>query len=587
MIVYRDQRFRAESRALIDELRSGLQRLDFQSREAYDSVVDSFILAGTLESAIADSIFSEADGVHPLATALRDVSLGLGHLLWHSWREGRPEAERWRVLSAHRVDAIEQYRLPATVEVTVPEGFAYYSVYPEAYLEAARRCLSRLGFREAVCIGLRSIGAALSAAAAAALEELGCRVRSYTVRPRGHPFARRPILTPGLERLLLEHRHAYYLLVDEGPGISGSSLAGMAQLLASLGVPEDRILLLPSWETDGGQLRSSEARERWPRHRRFTISFDELWIQSGRLARTLPEGSWQELSAGAWRREFYETLDDYPAVQPQHERRKYLLRPTLEPSISPKLLSFSGLGRRSVRSLERAQRLAEAGFTGRPEGVVHGFLVREFVPGTPVRPGESDSALLETVARYLAHLSHHYRAEPSVSTAALREMMEVNVAEALGEEWLEPLRARLPAGTEAWCERAVAVDGRMQAHEWIRCKEGYLKADAFDHHDDHFFPGHQDIAWDLAGAACELGLTPEARHWLVERYRSLSGDYSIAARLPLFSVCYLAFRLGYGRLAAEVLGQAPDGVRFVREADRYGRLLRQELTGSPRVYSHV
>jgi hypothetical protein len=360
----------------------------------------------------------------------------------------------------------------------------------------------------------------------------------------------------------------------------------MAQLLARLGVPDDRIVLLPSWETDGGQLRSSEARERWPRHRRFTVSFDELWIQSGRLARTLPEGSWQELSAGAWRGEFYVSPDDYPAVQPQHERRKYLLRPKLEPSINARLLSFSGLGSRAPSSLERARRLAEAGFTGRPEGTVHGFLVREFVPGTPVRPGESDRALLETIARYLAHLSHDYRAEPSISSARLREMMEVNIAEGLGKQWLEPLRARLPADTDLWCERPVAVDGRMRAHEWIRCQDGYLKTDAFDHHDDHFFPGCQDIAWDLAGAVWELQLTPGARQWLVEHYRRLSGDTAIAARLPLFSLCYLAFRLGYARLAVEVLGPAPDAVRFSRAADRYARLLRHELT-APRVYSSV
>jgi hypothetical protein len=578
MIVYRDQRLRAEARPLLEQLRSSLERLDFTAPHSHDAAVDAFIAAGTLESAVADAIFTQADGIHPLTTALRAVSVGLGHVLWHSWYGAPDEAERWRWRVAAALNAVAHHQLPSAVSLTVPEGFAYYAVYPEAYLEAARRCHARLGDTTAVCIGLRSIGAALSSAVAAALEELGRQVRSFTLRPRGHPFSRQPIVESALQSLIVQDPKARFLLIDEGPGISGSSLAGTAELLERLGVTNDRILLLPSWATDGSQLRSEAARERWRRHQQFSVSFDELWMQTGRLGHAFPGWCWDDLSAGGWRDKLYLDEQDYPAVQPQHERRKYLLHaPARQPS-SSKLLSFSGLGGRSDAILRRAERLAEEGFTPGPEGTVHGFLIRPFVTGTPVRSDTVDSELIETLARYLAHLSTRHLTAPTVSGLSLKEMVETNVAEGLGDRWQAPLHSLLPCDLDNWCERPVGLDGRMLGHEWIRTRDGYLKTDAFDHHDDHFFPGCQDVAWDITSAAFELELDPAGRRFLIDQYRGLSGDRSIRSRLPLYAVCYLAYRVGYTSLATSVLGDSPDGRRFAIAAERYSGLLRRELT---------
>jgi hypothetical protein len=155
------------------------------------------------------------------------------------------------------------------------------------------------------------------------------------------------------------------------------------------------------------------------------------------------------------------------------------------------------------------------------------------------------------------------------------------VAEELGHGWDQRIGSRLPGPLESWSEHPVALDGRMQAHEWIHTGMGYIKTDAFDHHDDHFFPGCQDIAWDVAGAAIELGLDGGAKCFLLERYRSLSGDRTVTARLPHYTLAYLAFRLGYCRLAASVLGEVPDGLRFTNAANGYADLLRRELSRSP------
>ena len=47
---------------------------------------------------------------------------------------------------------------------------------------------------------------------------------------------------------------------------------------------------------------------------------------------------------------------------------------------------------------------------------------------------------------------------------------------------------------------ACAMDNRMFPHEWLATRRSYIKTDGTDHHDDHFYPGPQDIAWDLAAS---------------------------------------------------------------------------------------
>ncbi len=573
MIVYRDQRCSAEPRRLLALLRSTVERSS-GTGPSHDLAVEVLLETGSLECAVTDSVFPGADGIDPIAQRLRQASLAAGHVLWHTWHAKPHESRTWWGRLSGILNEIECGPLPATAETRVPEGFEYYAVYPETYLESAIRCHAALGLETVVCLGLRSIGTSLSAVVAAALEELGASVESFTLRPRGHPFSRSPSFQPELVSQLLTRREARFLLIDEGPGISGSSLAGTAALLRSWGVADDRILFLPSWRTDGSQLQSAIARERWPRHRQFVTSFEEVWLETGRLQGAFP-GELRDLSAGAWRRDIYEHTQQYPAVQPQHERKKFLLRDRSTEGL--KLLSFAGLGSRSSQKVRRAERLADAGFTPRPITAARGFVLRPFVAGRPVGRGMGNGQLVEVTAAYLAHLAREHRAEPTVCDSSLREMVAVNVAEGLRDSQLDHLVSHLPSGV--WAERSVALDGRMLAHEWIRTSTGYLKVDAMDHHDDHFFPGCQDIAWDLAAATIELGLGREGGEYLVDRYRLLSGDGTIAHRIHPYAIAYLAFRLGYSSLAATVLGDTPDGYRFAADAKWYAGLLRSELNG--------
>jgi hypothetical protein len=325
------------------------------------------------------------------------------------------------------------------------------------------------------------------------------------------------------------------------------------------------------------------ARQHWPRHRQYTATFEEVWLDSGKLIAAFRHGRLEDLSGGSWRTNVFDEPEKFPPVQPQHERRKYLVHSECdtEPG-SATLFKFVGLGQYGEPKLRRAEHLADAKFTSAPCGVLHGFIALPYVPGVPVTPGETDSQLLETLASYLAHLSHQHAAEPSVTVGDLEKMARVNTSEGLGEAWIARLEGWLRSSSKRWCEKPVALDGRMLPHEWIHTPSGYLKTDAIDHFDDHFYPGCQDIAWDVAAACIEHGLTREQQSHLLERYRTLSGDRTIAARLPIHAIAYLAFRLGYATMAAEALGDDADGRRFAATREHYGSLLRHELSRPPR-----
>ena len=99
-----------------------------------------------------------------------------------------------------------------------PEGYSFYALYPEAYLEAA----SALAGTPVHAIGIRSIGLGLAALIAAACDG----AMPISVRPVGHPFQRELRLSPALQRRLLEGApDTVYAIADEGPGLSGSSFS--------------------------------------------------------------------------------------------------------------------------------------------------------------------------------------------------------------------------------------------------------------------------------------------------------------------------------------------------------------------------
>ena len=432
------------------------------------------------------------------------------------------------------------------------------------------------------------------------------------------------------------------------PGLSGSSFGSVIRKLGELGVPDDRIILFPSRSTAGDDLISAQARRCWPRHRKYLVSFEDLWIQSGRLAQSLPGDCLVDLAAGRWRSLFFGDESQYPAVQPWHERRKYLCRrqgvkgPELsgwqglsnaslrvvgpQPQVPPVcsdavrrypeyalagtlpttafgleaatrdrglcrsfayplgdpapcwMLKFAGLGRCGRDACARAQRLAQAGFHPPVHGLLHGFLVMDFVRGQPLTPPHANAAFLDHAASYLAYLRRLPATGTPMTPDELRQMIEVNVTEGLGSSWAHKLAsAHCPGPLES--TSTGATDGRMMLHEWLHTDSGYLKTDALDYQADHFSPGCQDSAWDLAACLVEWSLDRPGQNHLLGQYRAVTHDRTLPQRLPFYTIAYLAHRLSYATQAAQTLGpQSPDGRRFQALAARYRPLLQQALS---------
>ena len=417
--------------------------------------------------------------------------------------------------------------LPDTLRIRPAEGFAYYALYPEQYRDAALRFFREKNPQACVVIGIRTIGTTLSTVVA---EALPCPVRRFTVRPRGHPFNRHLCLSERLETEIRSRAADWFLVVDEGPGLSGSSFISVAEKLSSLGIPDERIVFFPSHEPDPEDFRSERARQRWPKHPRYIEEFDPHLI--------IPHGA-RDLSGGQWR----ELTRVDVAVQGQHERRKYLQ--------NGMLWKFSGLGHYGLTKLDRARELKE--FVPVAHGLDNGFLLMDWVDGEPA--AGVDDSLLDAMARYLSVLAERFPVG-SPDYRGLVEMIRVNTG----------LDCQPPDADS----KTVAVDGRMLPHEWIRAPYGWVKTDSLDHHDDHFFPGCQDIAWDIAGAAVEFGFDPAI---LAGRYLRVMFDATLTARLPFYTTAYLAYRTGYCTLAAETLGDTPDGRRFRQLLGKYTSLL--------------
>jgi hypothetical protein len=522
---------------------------------SHDAVTAVLVDAGEIESAIADRLFPDRDGLSPLAAALRRTSLDAAAWFLGSWRRA-PDLPRRLGELRRSVHEVDPRLLPPAAERRVSEGYAYYALHPETYAAAAERLARVVRPDAAVVVGIRSIGTSLSAVVGAALAARGIRVETHSVRPRGHPFDRELRLDDPLQERLCTHAdRAVFLIVDEGPGLSGSSFACTAAALSALGVPAARIHFVPSWDADGSAFKSAAARTRWNRHARWIASPAEAGTGVGVLTQGEASVDW---SAGAWRPHLLGGRG-WPAVNPQHERVKRYFPERRE------IVRFAGLGRYGAERLRRAELLAEGGYGPAPVALAGGYLRLPFSPGTPCRrAGAAETArLAEFGAGYAAYLARTFPAGRPADVDSLHRIVEVNLAAAAPSMRAAPIERGRAAVRDT---EATALDGRMLVHEFIAGAGRFVKVDALDHAADHFYPGPQDIAWDLAALEAELGLDDAGSAALLGAYRRASGDVRIGRRMPFYRLAYAAFQIGYATLSSQSLAGSPDGERFARRA---------------------
>jgi len=541
----------------------------------HGALVTLFIEASELVQGVVDAGFHDRG----FDTLTLDQEAGMACLMRlaqevdRSWQSGfasaPPPTEALSGLRAFDPDQI--------IRTRQAEGYAFYALYPESYLEAAR--CSGLG-PDTQVIGIRSIGTGLSALVAATLGAPA----PFTLRPVGHPFGREVRVDPALTHRLTSGKSGAFAVVDEGPGLSGSSFGAVADWLEEAGIPRERIHFFPSHGGPLGPKASDRHRERWRCAPRHLVPFEDLLLGpsgSERLAAWTEsllgplEAPLEELSGGAWRALAYADEAQWPPANIQQERRKFLARA----GGAAWLVRFAGLSESGVRKLAMARKFHEAGFAPEAPALCHGFLVERWhdacrLDRAPVDRGH----LVEHVGAYLGFRARHFPAgeQQGASLQALRHMAIYNTGQALGDEAAAALTASLKDAEALEAKvRRVWTDNRMHAWEWLVLDGHLLKTDALDHSAAHDLVGCQDIAWDVAGAIVELNLSEEETSRLCELVQQHSG-YPVHLDLLRFLLpCYLAFQMGACHMAAGALGEGNEAMRLRRAAERYRDLLRR------------
>ncbi|WP_225769924.1 hypothetical protein [Inquilinus sp. Marseille-Q2685] len=564
--------------AALDRARDAATGLD-----RHDRLVEALIEAGAFAQGAIDAEFEAAgrDAPSPLRDAATALLMELAAALRRSWAAGFAEEPENPALR-RTIDGLARQALPGAIRCRLAEGFAFYALYPEAYLEAAVRA----GLRPPRVIGIRSIGLTLGAVVAEACGAHG----PASVRPVGHPFRRELAVDPGLAADILRDPAATYAVVDEGPGLSGSSFGAVADWLEAHGVDRTRIRFFPGHGGEPGPQASPAHRERWRSAARHVVDFDTLalrprqpWHGLGGWIEDLVggPGRLEDLSGGAWREGLALPPGRWPPAHRQQERRKF----RLDTGGRRFLMKFAGLGRHGRDKLRRAQALHDAGFGAEPVGCRRGFLVERWIEDArPLDPRAGDRhALLRRLAAYLGFRARRFPAAPEsgATLSTLAEMLCHNATEALGEEAGRAFgRLARAAGRLEGRVRRVETDNRLHRWEWLLDRHGtLLKTDAVDHCAAHDLVGCQDIAWDVAGAAVEFDLNPEEAGEL-ERLVGHEARQPVDPELSrVLAPCYAAFQLGAFTMARDAAADDPDeAARLDREVSRYTRHLRRFLS---------
>ncbi len=261
-------------------------------------------------------------------------------------------------------------------QLKTPEGFAFYALYPEQYGKAARRWLLRHSPppRHVHVVGLRSIGTTLSAIVAAVLRAAGVAVSRLTVRPTGHPFAREVHLQ------LRNDAAAKVIVVDEGPGLSGTSLFAAARA-----VPMP-LAIITGHHHPPGAMADDNVRRFFGEVERYSAGDEDV--------------SRDPLKQAAERmmQQPVRELRPWTQAHAHFQRPKY--RATLGDGGFVLLKFFGQVWRRG----EFTDAAAEAAIArcGQPVCRCDGFVMRPWIDGQPLTPEDKDIAML---ARYLGHLA--------------------------------------------------------------------------------------------------------------------------------------------------------------------------------------
>jgi hypothetical protein len=530
------------------------------NRNPLDHLRSILILSGQMEQAVEDCA-SLDDERKRIARELTNEAARNFLREFEQTRDRLDESDRFEAL----LDGLSQ-GAPQDVLLTlkVPEGFAFYALYPEQYHATSKSWVSAHSSaenRSALVLGLRSIGTTLSAVVATTLRQRGWQVTRVTARPSGHPFSRQMEIAPEVTAGM-----SYALVVDEGPGLSGSSFAAAAEALLRNGFAADKIFFFPSHPHEPGLHSPPHVREIWERIPRYIPAADnkfwngktapEVLCQRASAQSNTSVSALHDIGGGKWREFAFSSPSQWTAVAPAFERPKFLL----EMSDGTRLLwKFTRLS--NPYPVERC-----ASPFRRPPmlDTCLGYTLFSWIEGERLQLAEMDSQFAARLGQHINQSALPFdEAEQRQYFQRLRQMAEFNTRESLGDVAVARLEELSKLAEEIQTRDVPCYgDGRLAPHEFIRTASGEIfKVDEDGPYGDHTIIGPQPILWDIAGAIIEWNMNECSANALLKQIPS---EDKYKAALPFYCASYAAFRAGL--LLFNQSEDAPSAERVLRGA---------------------
>jgi hypothetical protein len=584
MIVYGDPHFSCAAVTMLNLLDSRIAEVD---PDSLDQLRTLLIQAGQLEQGCMDYL-STLDGrasAEVISNLQRVTDLAAEAFYTRFAR--REISDPAELLATMRKALGRVTGFPdVCLVVKVPEGFQSYALYPEAYIVSARRWIRKhqaAAPKRATVIGIRSIGTTLSAVIAVALRSMGWQTERCSVRPTGNPFHR----TTSLDHHL-NHR-SWVIIADEGPGLSGSSMASAATAVVEAGGDAQRLSFFPGHAGEPGAKATPEVRCWWETIPRFVTSQRSLRWDGNSLRQCLADKSmngpaqFEDMSDGAWRAKVYPDESCWPPSTRPFGSIKVRCSDSNGRSV---IWNFVGLGPwidhqadGSSQALTQSLDRAKQGWSPVPLGTSHGYLALPWIPGAPLRPSDArDPKIIENIGRYVVQVGRPpmHSDEHFAATERLAQMLYWNTKEAIGNMAAEHTR-KFFAQAQSLRDCPCYGDGRMAPHKWLRTGDGRIwKTDSFGHYADHTVIGKQPLLWDVAGTLIEWKLDARSAARLVAIIEQ-AGVMVDEEVLKFYCLAYAAFKLGQMMLCEETESEPGEKARIAGARAEYQHALSSFL----------
>lgn len=560
-MLFAKRSFRVSPRLLASDLSTRARTVDITDLGAARFLV---VYAGQLEQGLADAALASSSHITGLSADLFVAAL---------LRTSPAPSTKHQLIA--EIANLASRLGGDDVKIRIPEGFAWYALYPDNYAKAALDWAARHRQRSdrILVVGIRSIGTTLAAVICAALRHAGFATGAASVRPEGDPFDRNTTAPAGCKYA------DRVIIADEGPGLSGSSFACVARAIESEGVEGGRIDFFTGHENGPGPMLTEANRAWWSKHR--------VWCSPGvgsHILHDVRETATMLLDEAL---SVLSTSYNGDAGDNEFERA------AAPPLATPKLLAIGTSGRRIVfrfagialtapptslgtLHLRRATRTASRGFGGMPLGARHGWIAEPWIEGHKLGPSDASPDVLSSLASYFTPDA------PDRITRGRRVESTRKIAEALefwtGQHGMGKPRLIRAASERMSCEAgksAAAFDGRTAPHKWRKSGTGgLLKVDTVGHSCDHTWVGEQSIWWDVAGTEIEWELGPALQRSLRDMVSASTGETADPARMAFYRAGYCAFRSAVARHCAMVCQPAD---AYTTASSWYDRCIEQEL----------